>query len=133
LEACDMATMIQFDDSRTTKEYEPGLHHTFCLTDKTCGARAMCMFKAVIPPRTKTRAHYHPGIEINAYVLSGSAVITAGPAKQRLVVGPSTFLHIPADEVHLFSNESDSEPLVMIAAYSSPVGEDMPKVEVHEW
>jgi len=130
-----MATMIQFDDSRTTKDYEPGLHHTFCLTDKTCGARSMCMFKAVIPPQTKTRAHYHPGIEINAYVLSGSAVITAGQrsAKQRLVVGPSTFLHIPADEIHLFSNESDNEPLVMIAAYSSPVGENMPKVEVHEW
>jgi hypothetical protein len=32
----------------------------------------------------------------------------------------------------MFSNESDSEPLVMISAYSSPVGENMPKVEAHE-
>jgi uncharacterized RmlC-like cupin family protein len=129
-----MATVIHLKDAQMTDKYEPGLQHTFCLTDKTCGAQNMCMFKAVIPPKTKTRAHFHPDIEINLYVLSGNAIILTGKPgseDQKLEVGPNMFLHIPKNEVHVFSNESETDPFVMISAYSSPVGADMPKVEVH--
>lgn len=129
-----MATAIKLEDAESTMNYEPGLEHTFCLTDRTCGAQNMCMFKAVIPPKTSTRAHYHPNIEICIYVLSGTASISIGKpgaVDQKFEVGRNMFLHIPKNEIHVFSNMSETEPFVMIAAYSSPVGANMPKIEVH--
>ena len=66
-----MAYVVGLKDVQTTMRYEPGLKHTFALTQETCGAKKMCMFKSVIPPATSTRPHYHPGAEIFAYILSG--------------------------------------------------------------
>ena len=47
-----MAYVVGLKDVQTTMRYEPGLKHTFALTQETCGAKKMCMFKSVIPPAT---------------------------------------------------------------------------------
>jgi uncharacterized RmlC-like cupin family protein len=128
-----MAYVVGLKNVQTTMSYEPGLKHTFALTQETCGAKRMCMFKSVIPPATRSRPHYHPGAEICAYVLSGSCKILIrkpGSEDQEYEVGPGMFVYIPMGEIHTFHNVSKKEPLELIAAYSSPEGADIPKVEV---
>jgi uncharacterized RmlC-like cupin family protein len=127
-----MAYVVGLKNVQSTTSFEPGLKHTFALTQETCGAKKMCMFKSVIPPATSTRPHYHPSAEIFAYVLSGNSKILIkkpGSEDQEYEIGPGMFVYIPMGEIHAFHNLSKKEPLEMIAAYSSPEGPDVPKVE----
>ncbi len=69
-----------------------------------------------------TRRHHHGDCETAIYVLHGQARFTWGPTgvehEERAVTGD--FVHIPAGEVHVEENASESEPLVVVISRNCP-------------
>lgn len=67
-------------------------------------------------PGGKTRIHHHGPCETSIYIQSGVARYTWGPTglEHEMDAGAGDFVYIPAGEIHVEENASDSEPLVVV-------------------
>jgi len=91
------------------------------LIDRNDGAPNFELRKFRIKPGGSIPRHYHPSIEHEQYVLSGSYEVGIGEKVHRLKAGDSVY--IPAGTVHWYNNDGrgDAEFLCII-----------PKVEKYE-
>lgn len=91
------------------------------LIDRNDGAPNFELRKFRISPGGSIPAHYHPDIEHEQYVVSGSYQMGIGDETHRLGAGDSVF--VPAKAVHWYKNDgkTDAEFLCVI-----------PKVEKYE-
>ncbi len=73
-------------------------------------------------PGGKTRIHHHGPCETSIYVQSGEARYTWGPTglEHQMAAGAGDFVYIPAGEIHVEENASDSEPLVVVLTRNCP-------------
>lgn len=128
-----MSTHIPLEEVEGGNTYEPGLRHRFGLTDKTCGAKNICMLRATIPPGNRIRMHFHQAAECVIYFLEGKARIIMGAPGceyEDYVVGPGSFVYMDAGEIHRVANLSEEEPVELVASYSAPNGEATNKIYV---
>ncbi len=91
------------------------------LIDRNDGAPNFELRKFRIRPGGSIQAHYHPDIEHEQYVLSGSYQVGIGGETHRLKAGDSVY--VPAKSVHWYKNDGkrDAEFLCIV-----------PKVEKYE-
>ena len=73
-------------------------------------------------PGGKTRVHHHGPCETSIYIQSGVARYTWGPTglEHEMDAGAGDFVYIPAGEIHVEENASDSEPLVVVLTRNCP-------------
>jgi uncharacterized RmlC-like cupin family protein len=73
-------------------------------------------------PGGKTRVHHHGPCETSIYIASGRARYTWGPTglEHEMEASAGDFVYIPAGEIHVEENASDSEPLVVVLTRNCP-------------
>ena len=73
-------------------------------------------------PGAKTRIHHHGECETSIWIWSGHARYTFGATglEETFEAGPGDFVYIPAGEVHVEENASQSEALVVVITRNCP-------------
>ena len=73
-------------------------------------------------PGGKTRIHHHGECETSIYIQSGRASYTWGPTglEHAMDAVAGDFVYIPAGEIHVEANASDTEPLVVLLTRNCP-------------
>jgi uncharacterized RmlC-like cupin family protein len=91
------------------------------ISDRTCGARGISMYKVVIPPGGRAEPHSHRGYETAIFVLKGRIETRYGEGLAQSVVNePGDFLFIPANLPHQPVNLSAAEAAEAIVARNDP-------------
>ncbi|WP_227984376.1 cupin domain-containing protein [Nocardia spumae] len=91
-----------------------------CITEETCGARAISAGMVDMPPGKVALAHYHDHSETIVICLSGRAATLVGPDLTPHIHGPGEFLYIPPGVVHVAVNLSETEPLSALDIRTDP-------------
>jgi len=74
-----------------------------------------------VPPRGRSIPHYHVNCETAVYLVKGHARAYSGDDLSTVEeVAPGDFVYIPADEVHMVENPSESEWVEYVAARNAP-------------
>jgi len=100
----------------------PGMERAQAVSKKTAGARNLYSSIVTTAPGEKTRVHHHGPCETSIYILSGIARYTFGPTglEETFEASAGDFVYIPAGEIHVEENASDSEPLVVLLTRNCP-------------
>lgn len=70
----------------------------------------------------RTRIHHHGPCETSIYIASGRASYTWGPTglEHAMDAAAGDFVYIPAGEIHVEANASDTEPLIVVLTRNCP-------------
>ena len=100
----------------------PGMERAQAVSKRTAGARNLYSSIVTTAPGEKTRIHHHGPCETSIYIVSGRARYTFGPTgiEETFEAEAGDFVHIPAGEIHVEENASDSEPLVVLLSRNCP-------------
>jgi len=111
-----MATRISPADRLTSVGQHPGMERSIAISAPTVGSRQLYSSIVSTAPGDRTRIHHHGDCETSIYILSGTARYTWGPTglEETFDATAGDFIYIPAGEVHVEANASDSEPLVVV-------------------
>ena len=73
-------------------------------------------------PGDRTRIHHHGECETSIYILSGAAVVHVRPDRieHAFEAAAGDFIYIPAGEIHVEANASETEPLVVVLTSNCP-------------
>ena len=81
----------------------------------TVGSEHLYSSIVTTAPKGRTEIHHHGECETSIYILSGNARFYAGDGLLEIVdAEQGDFIYVPAFEVHVEENSSDSEPLVVL-------------------
>lgn len=87
----------------------------------TAGASGIYMGVFRVPPRSRSRPHYHEHCETAVYMLSGSLLVRWGEhLEQELTLDPGDLVYVPPRETHILENASDDAAAEYVAARNSP-------------
>jgi uncharacterized RmlC-like cupin family protein len=111
-----MATRISPADRHITIGQHPGMQRSIAISAPTVGSRQLYSSIVSTAPGDRTRIHHHGDCETSIYILSGIARFTYGPTGLEHAFDAVTgdFVYIPAREIHVEANASDTEPLVVL-------------------
>ena len=117
-----MATRMTRDAWLIGEGQHPGMERAIAVSIRTVGARGLYSSIVTTAPGERTRIHHHGECETSSYVLSGEAHYTFGPTgvEEAFDAATGDFVYIPAGEVHVESNASASEPLVVLLSRNCP-------------
>lgn len=91
------------------------------ISGRTAGAKAISMYKVVIPPGAAAEPHRHVGFETAIYVLKGRVETRFGKGLASSVVNVAgDFVFIPPDLPHQPVNLSETETAEAIVARNDP-------------
>jgi uncharacterized RmlC-like cupin family protein len=98
------------------------MERAVAISATTTGARGIYSSVVTTAPGGRTRIHHHGDCETSIYVESGRARYTWGPTgvEQSTEAEQGDFVYIPAGEVHVEANASDTEPLVVVLTRDCP-------------
>jgi uncharacterized RmlC-like cupin family protein len=117
-----MATRITPTDRHTTIGQHPGMERSIAISAPTVGSTRLYSSVVSTAPGDRTRIHHHGECETSIYILSGAASYTYGPTgiERGFDAVAGDFIYIPAGEIHVEANASDSEPLVVVLTRNCP-------------
>jgi uncharacterized RmlC-like cupin family protein len=85
---------------------------------------SVALYSSVVTtaPGAKTRIHHHGPCETSIYILSGRARYTFGPTglEETFDANAGDFVYIPAGEVHVEENASQTDSLVVVLTRNCP-------------
>ena len=95
---------------------------TIAVSTPVAGSTSLSSSNVTTEPGGKTRVHHHGPCETSIYIQSGVARYTWGPTglEQEMEAGAGDFVYIPAGEIHVEENASESEPLVVVLTRNCP-------------
>ena len=117
-----MATRIRPDERATSTGQTSDMERSIAISAEAVGSVALYSSVVTTAPGAKTRIH-HPGeCETSIWIASGRARYTFGPTglEETFDAGPGDFVYIPAGEVHVEENASETEPLVVVITRNCP-------------
>jgi len=86
------------------------------VSNRSAGARALCLHLVTIPPGTRGIPHLHDGHESAIYTISGEAEMWHGEGlRQRTVVRAGDFIYVPPGTPHLPVNRGDVTTVAVVA------------------
>jgi uncharacterized RmlC-like cupin family protein len=117
-----MATRISPSDRATTIGQHAGMERSIAISAPLVGSVRLYSSIVSTAPGDKTRIHHHGECETSIYILRGSARYTFGPTglEETFDATAGDFVYIPAGEIHVEENASDSEPLVVVLTRNCP-------------
>jgi uncharacterized RmlC-like cupin family protein len=117
-----MATRIRPTDRLTSVGQHAGMERSIAISAPRVGSRQLYSSIVSTAPGDRTRIHHHGDCETSIYILSGRASYTYGPTglEQEFDAEAGDFIYIPAGEVHVEANASETEPLVVVLTRNCP-------------
>ena len=117
-----MAVRVTPADRRTAIGQHPGMERSIAVSGPTVGSHRLYSAVVSTAPGDRTRIHHHGGCETSIYVLSGVASYSWGPTglEHAFDAVAGDFVYIPAGEIHVEANASDTEPLVVVLTRNCP-------------
>ena len=117
-----MATRIRPEDRATSEGQHADMERSLATSSDPVGS--VGLYSSVVPtaPGAKTRIHHHGECETSIWIASGQARYTFGPTglEETFDAGPGDFVYIPAGEIHVEENASETEPLVVVISRNCP-------------
>jgi uncharacterized RmlC-like cupin family protein len=98
------------------------MERSIAVSARTTASEGLYSSVVTTAPGAKTRIHHHGPCETSIYVLSGEARYTFGPTglESTFDASEGDFVYIPAGEVHVEANASETEPLVVVLTRNCP-------------
>lgn len=92
------------------------MERSIAISAPTVGSRQLYSSIVSTAPGDRTRIHHHGDCETSIYILSGRANYTYGATgvEHAFDAQAGDFVYIPASEIHVEANASDTEPLVVV-------------------
>jgi uncharacterized RmlC-like cupin family protein len=86
------------------------------VSNRSAGARALCLHLVTIPPGTRGIPHLHDGHESAIYAVSGETEMWHGEGlSQCAIVRAGDFIYVPPGTPHLPVNRSDTTTVAVVA------------------
>jgi uncharacterized RmlC-like cupin family protein len=117
-----MAIRIEPTDRSTSVGQTNDMERSIAISAEAVGSVGLYSSVVTTGPGGKTRIHHHGECETSIWIASGRARYTWGPTglEESMEATAGDFVYIPAGEVHVEENASDSEPLVVILTRNCP-------------
>jgi uncharacterized RmlC-like cupin family protein len=114
----DQITTIRPQGTHLSKQQLPNFEG---ISANTVGAKGLCMHIVVIPPGSRTIAHYHDGYETAIYIIQGRSETKYGPNLEFSCINEAgDFLFIPPNLPHQPINLSDTEEVIAVVSRNDP-------------
>lgn len=105
----------------TAHEGTYALFHAPGISAESVGAQRIHLQMVTIPPKGRSKAHFHENHETAIYVLRGELVLWYGEGlREEVVARAGDFAYVPAGLPHVGYNSSDTEPAVGVVARTDP-------------
>ncbi len=117
-----MAVRITPEQRRTSVGQHADMERSIAVSASVAGSAGLYSSVVTTQPGSKTRIHHHGPCETSIYILSGDARFTFGPTglENGFTAEAGDFVYIPAGEVHVEENASDTAPLVVVLTRNCP-------------
>lgn len=117
-----MAIRVTREEWLVGEGQHPGMERAIAVSVKTVGSRGIYSSIVTTAPGEETRIHHHGRCETSIYILSGDARYSFGPTgvEEHFDAAAGDFVYIPAGEIHVESNPSATEPLVVLLSRNCP-------------
>jgi uncharacterized RmlC-like cupin family protein len=117
-----MALRVTPADRRTTVGQHAGMERSIAISHPTVGSERLYSSIVSTAPGDRTRIHHHGACETSIYILSGTASYTYGPTglEHAFEASAGDFVYIPAGEIHVEANASETEALVVVLTRNCP-------------
>jgi uncharacterized RmlC-like cupin family protein len=117
-----MATRIPPDRWSRGTGQNADMERAIAISGPTVGSVRLYSSVVTTAPGASTRIHHHGECETSIYIVSGRARYTFGPSglDEAFDAAAGDFVYIPAGEVHVEENASDTEPLVVVLTRNCP-------------
>jgi len=117
-----MATRITPAERSTSVGQNNDMERSIAVSAETVGSVGLYSSVVTTGPGGKTRIHHHGECETSIFILSGRARYTWGATglEEAMEAGEGDFIYIPAGEIHVEENASDTEPLVVVLTRNCP-------------
>ena len=91
------------------------MERVIAVSADTVGSERLYSSIVTTAPKGRTEIHHHGECETSIYILSGRARFYSGDGLRDIVdAEQGDFVYVPAFEVHVEENSSDSEALVVL-------------------
>ncbi len=109
-------------DRVPTPTHGGDMERAVAISRATVGSEGIYAAVVTTAPGGSTRRHHHGPCETAIYVLAGHARFTWGPTgvEHGLEASVGDFVHIPAGEIHVEENASDTEELAVVVCRNCP-------------
>jgi uncharacterized RmlC-like cupin family protein len=99
-----------------------GMERSIAISADRVGSQRLYSSVVTTEPGGKTRIHHHADCETSIYIASGRAHYTWGETglEHAMDAEAGDFVYIPAGEVHVEENASDTEPLIVVLTRNCP-------------
>ena len=117
-----MATRITPSQRSTSAGQNSDMERSIAISAETVGSDGLYSSVVTTAPGARTRVHHHGECETSIWIASGRAHYTFGPTgvETSMDAEAGDFVYIPAGEVHVEANASDTEPLVVVISRNCP-------------
>ena len=117
-----MATRVAPEDRLTSVGQHAGMERSIAISRPTVGSERLYSSIVSTAAGDKTRIHHHGDCETSIYIVSGAARYTWGPTglEHEMSAEAGDFVYIPAGEIHVEENASQTEPLVVVLTRNCP-------------
>jgi len=117
-----MATRVTPTDRLTSTGQNADMERSIAVSSDVTGSVGLYSSVVTTAPGGKTRIHHHGECETSIYIVSGVGRYTWGPSglEEATDAVAGDFVYIPAGEIHVEENASDSEPLVVVLTRNCP-------------
>jgi uncharacterized RmlC-like cupin family protein len=117
-----MATRITPSQRSTSAGQNSDMERSIAISAETVGSDGLYSSVVTTAPGARTRVHHHGECETSIWIASGRAHYTFGPTgvETSMEAEAGDFVYIPAGEVHVEANASDTEPLVVVISRNCP-------------
>jgi uncharacterized RmlC-like cupin family protein len=93
------------------------MERTVAISRDTVGSSGIYSSIVTTAPGGRTEVHHHGACETSIYIISGRARFYSGANLTDIVEASSgDFIYVPAHEVHVEENVSNTEPLVVLVS-----------------
>lgn len=117
-----MVTRIAPADRSSSTGQNADMERSIAISADTVGSVGLYSSVVTTAPGARTRIHHHGECETSIWIASGRARYTFGPTglEESMEAVAGDFVYIPAGEVHVEENASDSEPLIVVISRNCP-------------
>jgi uncharacterized RmlC-like cupin family protein len=117
-----MVTRVTPAERRSGPGQNADMERAVAVSSATVGSTRLYSAVVTTAPRGRTRIHHHESCETSIYIESGRARYTWGATgvEESMDAAAGDFVYIPAGEIHVEENASDTEPLVVILSRDCP-------------
>lgn len=111
--------------ARETLQGNPGqndaMERVIAVSRETVGSENLYSSIVRTAPGGRTEVHHHGACETSIYILEGRARFYSGDGLRDIVeANEGDFVYVPAREVHVEANASDTDDLVVLLSRNCP-------------